>query len=107
MRISDWSSDVCSSDLQAGTLVGTEAQRLQHAVEMAALAAATLHGEAGRLVEGDDVVVAIEHGGLQGGRILCGDRRRRSSRTRGTRPGGCRPGGCRLDRKSTRLNSSH
>src|SRR3546814_3566116 len=30
MRISDWSSDVCSSDLVAGGLVGQEDQRAVH-----------------------------------------------------------------------------
>ena len=39
-------------------LLGAEAESLGQAIDMALLAAAALHGEAWRLVQGDDVVVA-------------------------------------------------
>ena len=42
-------------------LLGVEAQRVEQPVEMARGAGAALHGEPGRLVDGDDVVVAVDH----------------------------------------------
>ena len=45
---------------QARPLLGAEAQRIEHAVDMPLGAAAALHGEAGRLVERDHPVVAVD-----------------------------------------------
>src|SRR3546814_11638042 len=104
MRISDWSSDVCSSDLVAGGLVGQEDQRAVHegtrdrdALLLAAgeLVGEVAHllGQADQLEDGrdlrlDDVAGPADH--LAGeGDVLRSEERRvgkewvRTCRTRG------------------------
>src|SRR3546814_2363751 len=98
MRISDWSSDVCSSDLRGAVATALRAHqfhlRLAHDV-VAEAAVVVAHGlPAGVAVQaggnhGDaDLVlhVRVEHGVDDDGRVLAAEV---------------------LDRKSTRLNSSH
>src|SRR3546814_6367720 len=96
MRISDWSSDVCSSDLGSGRVVDVETggcgrpgvrrpgveQPLDHVEEALALQPANLGGEVG----------------LRGRHQLLPQRREI--------PGGLLHAEAQ-DRKSTRLNSSH
>jgi len=67
---------------QARTLPGTEAQGLQHAVEMAGLAAAALHGKARRLVDGQHRLVLEQHRLAQGPGLDGGNLRRRGRRSR-------------------------
>ena len=50
---------------QARPFVGAEAERVEHGVEVAARAAAALHRQARRLVEGEHVVVAVDHAAPQ------------------------------------------
>src|SRR3546814_6326059 len=112
MRISDWSSDVCSSDLsarlaEAAAVVGDDAMAWRELVELRLPHAAVgdagmeedhgrsqgvrgtiLHTGQARLAAGDGEL--LQHGDPFGGE------------TKGAR--NPRPEG---DRKSTRLNSSH
>src|SRR3546814_3198735 len=104
MRISDWSSDVCSSDLLEAM------RRLVSSVSVASWAICILlylvinAGRANRVHACD------------GRRLLC-DERQNARKPRAPSPGkwslleqGCqvsRIGREHLDRKSTRLNSSH
>src|SRR3546814_13416198 len=64
MRISDWSSDVCSSDLPVVGDVGTELRQdhLQHALQD--LRIAPEHVE--RLIEDLALVAAVHEHGVQG-----------------------------------------
>src|SRR3546814_4428221 len=105
MRISDWSSDVCSSDLREGVsedgddfLGGEEAV----AAVAGALAQNAGSGEGiertGRGLE-RDVQFRCQHLGRQDG--LADDQ------LQGPRAGGAAPQADARDRKSTRLNSSH
>src|SRR3546814_2141972 len=96
LRISDWSSDVCSSDLEALDLP----LRLPDP-QSAAQAEGALG--AGRLLVHRYLHAAEPQrlaGGAPGGRLRA-DRRRGGAERR---PAGLRPG---PDRRSTRLNSSH
>src|SRR3546814_1536719 len=99
MRISDWSSDVCSSDLK---LIGGGVEVAQPIVDLGEIALERVdfarHGF-GILADGGD---GVGHGvGGEGGFVDGG----------GDRGDGLRLGfHCRtdaVDRKSTRLNSSH
>src|SRR3546814_8798002 len=97
MRISDWSSDVCSSDLQMQDR-GAALDMAEEAVAEAGtlVRAFDQAGNVGQhhllLVDADDA-----EAGMQGGERVVGDLRlgRRHRRQEGR------------DRKSTRLNSSH
>src|SRR3546814_6300419 len=103
MRISDWSSDVCSSDLAARLAVGVEEGRLGD-LQVAAPAVEI------DLLVGSHRLALLQHpavaereplGGAlaEDGGIVEADHRLRAARHR------LREGG--IDRKSTRLNSSH
>src|SRR3546814_4398398 len=121
MRISDWSSDVCSSDLLRGTAVGmlgvhADADGLEHLGRRPTPQPGTVHevGKSGSSLGVASVtsgaIVAeqrmsrltnvLHEGivGLDGGKFLLFD---------APRPDGTPLGGCPQDRKSTRLNSSH
>src|SRR3546814_1789098 len=96
MRISDWSSDVCSSDLDVGAAAGqhlgrcdVRAARLDLDVQVLVVVEALVLGDvvAGELRLGDPFQLQRDR---VGGNRLAGRERHR-------------PG----DRKSTRLNSSH
>src|SRR3546814_1774943 len=99
MRISDWSSDVCSSDLNPGDLIFT----------------GTNHQGLGPLQDGDDVRLEIETVGTLCVRVR--DPLNRSwpreidtamaARVLEMLHTQTPPGAHRPDRKSTRLNSSH
>src|SRR3546814_4787593 len=97
MRISDWSSDVCSSDLLPGHF-----QRVEHLG--AVVDAAVVVAQAGQLVvEEADVergVVDHKFRAIDEGEELVGDRGE-------LRLVGEELQGQAGDRKSTRLNSSH
>src|SRR3546814_11347204 len=59
MRISDWSADVCSSDLLAAR-VAAERGRMQESAALQARAAALSPGEAAPFaLDGDDTLVAM------------------------------------------------
>src|SRR3546814_3501704 len=104
MRISDWSSDVCSSDLIAGVAVQHQlaAGALQHCAQPGAIGErlASGYGAVGeRMVNQDDTEMPTQR--LQ----TCFER----CELRGADPATgeqWRGRHCR-DRKSTRLNSSH
>src|SRR3546814_1539486 len=100
MRISDWSSDVCSSDLQAA-VVHVVVEPVVHArADDDHAAAAGLVGGAGELTRDLDHVVARHPGDL----FLPG------RRARNVVVEACRDvaaAKATVDRKSTRLNSSH
>src|SRR3546814_6122728 len=88
MRISDWSSDVCSSDLTLGNRVemGEEAERRDGVDDQRrrpALEEAEYHRRAGHRKHEAD-----QHADHEGDDLVLGDQRAG-------------------DRKSTRLNSSH
>src|SRR3546814_7991571 len=130
MRISDWSSDVCSSDLVAGggahRETGDEAA-LQQAVRVVAQDLAVLAGARLRLVGVDHqvgraVAAVLRHEGpLEAGREagaaapaqagvldLLDDRVAAEFEQRlGVVPHAAPPGAGKADRKSTRLNSRH
>src|SRR3546814_7771805 len=98
MRISDWSSDVCSSDLVAAFHVEAVAQALCHrradeGVDVAAEPADLLHE-----ARGDELLAfrGHEEDGLDAG-VEAGVHRRHLELVLEVRQ----------DRKSTRLNSSH
>src|SRR3546814_5522102 len=100
MRISDWSSDVCSSDLDARAAAAQAVAGL-HAVEVEA---ATLVAARGRQVGHDAVVPAVRR--LQRARpflLLEG----LAGFTADEVAGGVATRHVHRDRKSTRLNSSH
>src|SRR3546814_6014456 len=117
MRISDWSSDVCSSDLQAG-----DAERVEDMdrAEFGAMAG----GDAGVLalgVDADDRAGIVEQVRDDRAHALAGARRRdrqqmggagiaqqlaRLAITADEQAVAILGEGARLDRKSTRLNSS-
>src|SRR3546814_2026114 len=93
MRISDWSSDVCSSDLLFASLLAF-AEGRRHSGFMRA-AAAGLDEAAMRQI--------AEHYGA-----ATPEEDARASRLEGNKTGGdAAAGGVIADRKSTRLNSSH
>ena len=62
---------------QPRPLLEAEAQRVEHAVDMPLGARTALHREAGRLVEGDHPVVAMDHQALDLSRVPVGDQRPR------------------------------
>src|SRR3546814_1731014 len=106
MRISDWSSDVCSSDLTLGKtpaqMMQAEARRIEAAVAPNALRIALdEHGK-------DITTMALSHelekwrGGGQDIAFLIGGPDGLDADLKRS----CQ-GLLRLDRKSTRLNSSH
>src|SRR3546814_8529101 len=102
MRISDWSSDVCSSDLAAGAVV---AQGAQH-VELAIAQGVVLR----RLVR---IVLGLEQRGLRGAAgggpaepvVARAQNKRAIAAPLRTRFAGDGAGERGQDRKSTRLNS--
>src|SRR3546814_1251566 len=110
MRISDWSSDVCSSDLDPGVAWGT-GERDQPVLGKRL----DLGPERGEM----DAAIDRERGDAAGPRLLReqrpspleGELRETAARIDAHQPG-CAGGDARLgvehpDRKSTRLNSSH
>src|SRR3546814_9083652 len=105
MRISDWSSDVCSSDLRDPFREGAQEQRFGNAVRVRADHPNRLPA---RLVAVADRTVA-QHPPLQRVAVRIGIERRAAILDPGCDQDGAR--GDRhcgpLDRKSTRLNSSH
>src|SRR3546814_9869120 len=121
MRISDWSSDVCSSDLLADEAVTLDAThpgddrqarvQIQGDALVTALEddALDLHQpdigiQAPRLYTEDRAALS-----LQGSRSMWFDTPDRSSRrcTTGDRSTSTRRRCCAVERKTTRLNSSH
>src|SRR3546814_4128052 len=101
MRISDWSSDVCSSDLADGAHPVPRDRRAGRIGRVAAAAAADLPGHyraVAHLLRGQPV--HLRHGTPADGHAA--DPRPRHGRRSCAL---CRPGSA--DRKSTRLNSSH
>src|SRR3546814_8841779 len=108
MRISDWSSDVCSSDLQEGD-VGERVLEAEGVVEFQAVE------HPGTVIEAEDVVgqeIAVAVAGspldhpLLEQRSAAGEVALRQGVDRGDRLARHEAPG-ELDRKSTRLNSSH
>src|SRR3546814_1653222 len=102
MRISDWSSDVCSSDLPHGLGLGdaVRSHRAEEAVSMSRVTGDTVLVDA----QQQRVAVAVDqhllqHLHLPGGFALAPQRLARA------RPVADPPGAD--DRKRTRLNSSH
>src|SRR3546814_1750507 len=98
MRISDWSSDVCSSDLDLADLQKTQLSNLEKTVRTA------MRGEHGA---DDDIAIGELRRTANQVSFLVRDQRqldeareRMFSETRGAAMTG-------QDRKSTRLNSSH
>src|SRR3546814_5522448 len=115
MRISDWSSDVCSSDLPASDCRGAQDHRLVDAdvgaFEVEAEGLALLHQLAGKLVSPAVVVGSLERAG-QLDSAAENLRRVLKHLSRGEFfLGGVEAFDLgvilRRDRKSTRLNSSH
>src|SRR3546814_9418044 len=112
MRISDWSSDVCSSDLlHAGAVDRLALQSLGGAEFQYVAAAAHIdRADVGAEGAGDDLDDAVEPG-LR--RAAAGhDVAQPTQHLPGTAapvdtPGGGAPGHGLRDRKSTRLNTSH
>src|SRR3546814_987603 len=112
MRISDWSSDVCSSDLVVG--IGDDAQPRNRVVCLARAEQAP--GDLGRLAEADGQQAGgqrVEAAGMAG--LACAEQVAHPlQRLVGTQAArlveqqdaveAAEPG---TDRKSTRLNSSH
>src|SRR3546814_2495908 len=107
MRISDWSSDVCSSDLGEDEQVGP--------TDLAAVFLLHRPQQAARLVEiavvgptverGEALLPGIRAAATVGGTISARAVPRHADEERTIMPIVGRPP--RLDRKSTRLNSSH
>ena len=89
---------------QPRPLLVAEAQRVEHAVDMALGARAALHREPRRLVERDHLVVAMDHQASgsrpcrvprpRGRSLALGRRRGRHARAAGARSGRARPGPC-------------
>src|SRR3546814_10583077 len=108
MRISDWSSDVCSSDLAASNAVEKAVRRRR--VDLAVLH--QKHVGTGRLrnqatiVEHKGVGIPLALGGVLGKGANHVEAGRLGSTGRGLRRGPL-PVRDGQDRKSTRLNSSH
>src|SRR3546814_7875523 len=90
MRISDWSSDVCSSDLDIGDLGRREMPVYRHGIS------ADMLGAEHRLDKGDSI-------GEKDRDAAAGANARRGEQARGASAAILEPG----DRKRTRLNSSH
>src|SRR3546814_8274465 len=104
MRISDWSSDVCSSDLDAGAVekMGMALGRGQHPCGFAIGLAEVAVGGAGYEAAG---AVAVLHAGEQIGKILGCEREIVAHRRQGAALAILVDHA--IDRKSTRLNSRH
>src|SRR3546814_1641189 len=105
MRISDWSSDVCSSDLRVGRQQGTE--KLRPLDEGDAAGQGLREAE---LLDFGSAVEAVEIEVPDRRRAALVDLHEREGRARHLLGGGARRAGQRTnkgDRKSTRLNSSH
>src|SRR3546814_9042524 len=104
MRISDWSSDVCSSDLALGRI--TERDGLASVVGYAGSGKSAMLGVAREAWEGAGYTVrgaalsGIAAENLEGGSGI-------QSRTIASLEHAWGQGREQLDRKSTRLNSSH
>src|SRR3546814_5165691 len=119
MRISDWSSDVCSSDLAAGLILAGNFLDLRDgwAVCPANInrTVAIANAEFNALERGAELGANVLRRDLAA--ILVGRLLKRAIGRIGAKLGDslrkaglgivCRNGCCRLDRKSTRLNSSH
>ena len=60
---------------QPGPVLEAETQRVEHAVDVALRAGAALNGQPRRLVEGDHMIVAMDHQGLDLGSVAVGHRR--------------------------------
>src|SRR3546814_8507304 len=101
MRISDWSSDVCSSDLSAPVIVGE--------VMLAASAIEIIGGTPlialDRIYTGPGRIIAKAEFLLPGGSVK--DRAAKAILLAARENGRLKPGMPVVDRKSTRLNSSH
>src|SRR3546814_5471421 len=124
MRISDWSSDVCSSDLPAAILVRRRKLQMRHRragkrmQEMQRGKSRKKHPEAGRQLEGDHGKTCGQQRRVDeitqmriapAGRIPAVDKPARQDEPRdtGRRDAHLRYFVYATDRKSTRLNSSH
>src|SRR3546814_6686828 len=105
MRISDWSSDVCSSDLFGGSLSETHAEKICKVMDLA-------------MKTGAPIIGLNDSGGarIQEGVVSLGgyaDIFYRNTQASGVIPqlsaimGPCAGGAVYSDRKRTRLNSSH
>src|SRR3546814_10182864 len=107
MRISDWSSDVCSSDLEPGDAIEQEASERRRARLVALEDLAAEVRPAGDLL---DAVALVELliPGITVGLEKAGERPELALRMDAAAIGGEPiPGERRGDRKSTRLNSSN
>ena len=82
---------------EAGLVVEAEAQRLGQSVDMPQLAAAALRRQARRLVQGDQVIVTVKHGGAHHVRIRLGHARMRGRQGCLVRQRGNANGLARLD----------
>src|SRR3546814_6591391 len=99
MRISDWSSDVCASDLAAALVVGKDHRDIE-AADAAPISNGQCPARARRQgFSAERVAVEGTHAGLRIGKALQG--------SLGLVDHDHFEIGARLDRKSTRLNSSH
>src|SRR3546814_3083254 len=117
MRISDWSSDVCSSDLTDRQRIAIGPGQLRHVLEVHAVN----RGDEGRRQEGDggdredldDGILLDGHhaeGCVEQEGDHLGEEAHVVVQRAGVAPQGLHPGadfGIALDRKSTRLNSSN
>src|SRR3546814_3950573 len=97
MRISDWSSDVCTSDLLAKVPVSYQIGSIDRAAEERRQCG--MRGRKSDIADGQRLFKA------DGKTILITPRYKR--RTRGRTDGGIGIALSKADRKSTRLNSSH
>src|SRR3546814_2431668 len=108
MRISDWSSDVCSSDLQTGvTALWTVGRLSQHASRAFGEGARHFSDQAA-LIEGLQQALSErdQQGPLQV--LVKGSRSSAMEHVVAALcPATAQEGGDHADRKSTRLNSSH
>src|SRR3546814_1018243 len=102
MRISDWSSDVCSSDLSVQRAVG---RRVVGGPVVLAVGVVQVHAREDVVVAGELAVEGVEVQVQQVG----AEARRRAVQVRGAVEVGIGEAGQVLlrDRKSTRLNYSH
>src|SRR3546814_3014059 len=102
MRISDWSSDVCSSDLAFGwfkkpVTKTADLKGLKFRTNGLAIDLFTAMGAAVNALPGGEIVPALDRGLLDGAEF----NNATSDRLLGF------PDVSKVDRKSTRLNSSH
>src|SRR3546814_8547965 len=107
MRISDWSSDVCSSDLVFATLVLLYRRFLSPLVNMSSLLLAPLGGLLGLLIAGMEVSMPVYIGLLMLLGIVAKNSILLVDFAIEEMDQGVGKLDALIDRKSTRLNSSH